>query len=114
MEIEDYRFGRIRIEGREYTSDVIVTPEAVRDGWWRREGHRLHAEDLDAVLAARPQAVVVGTGYYGRMAVPEATRRLLEARGIRVVLAPTGEAVARFNAMQREYARVVAALHLTC
>jgi hypothetical protein len=114
MEIEDYRFGDIRIAGRSYTTDVIVTPEGVRDGWWRREGHRLHREDLDEVLAARPQALVIGTGYHGRMVVPPAVRQWLEAQGIQVHEAPTAEAVKRFNALQREYARVVAALHLTC
>ena len=114
MHIEAYRFGNVRIDGKDYRSDVIVTPEGVRDRWWRKEGHRLQVEDLDAVLAARPDAVVIGTGFYGRMEVPPQTRDFLEGRGIRVDAAKTADAVARFNALQREYARVVAALHLTC
>lgn len=114
MEIEEYRFGSVRVAGRSYTTDVIVTPEGVRDGWWRREGHRLHTEDLEAVLAAEPEVVVIGTGAYGRMTVPDSTRRFLEGRGVRVEAAPTATAVERFNALQHEYARVVAALHLTC
>ncbi len=114
MKIEDYRFGAVRIEGRTYDSDVIVGPEGVRDHWWRKEGHRLQIGDLRDVLAAQPQVVVIGTGCYGRMQIPDATRRHLEEQGIEVHAAETGEAVKRFNALQQQYARVVAALHLTC
>lgn len=31
MNIAAYRFGRIEIDGRTYTSDVIITPERVVD-----------------------------------------------------------------------------------
>jgi hypothetical protein len=114
MRIEDYRFGHIRIDGRDYDSDVIVGPEQVRDHWWRRQGHRLHTDDLQEVVAADPEVVVIGTGCYGRMQVPEATRRFLEERGIEVHATRTGQAVDLFNELQQEYARIVAALHLTC
>ena len=70
--------------------------------------------DLSEVMAAKPDVVVIGTGYYGRMEVPEETRRYLEAGGVQVREARTGEAVKEFNRLQKEYARVVAALHLTC
>ena len=31
MNIEDYRFGRIVVNGRAYTSDVIVFPDRVKE-----------------------------------------------------------------------------------
>lgn len=114
MQISDYAFGSIEVGGRRYTRDLIITPQGVQEGWWRKEGHRLDRDDLSAVLAAHPQALVVGTGYYGRMAIPRETRDFLSEQGIVLRAAPTGEAVQTFNALQREYARVVAALHLTC
>ena len=49
--IEDYRFGRIEIDGQPYDRDVIILPERVIANWWRREGHRVHPEDLEAVLS---------------------------------------------------------------
>ena len=52
MNISGYRFGRIDIGGKTYTSDVIVTPERVIDGWWRQQGHALAVADLDDVVAA--------------------------------------------------------------
>ncbi len=47
------------------------------------------------------------------MRVPEDTRRDLEARGIEVRAARTGDAVEEFSQLQSKYARVVAALYLT-
>ncbi len=57
---------------------------------------------------------VIGTGYYGRMQVPEETIESLRAAGVEVRIAKTSEAVAEFNLLQRDCARIVAALHLTC
>ncbi len=114
MEIDHYTFGRIGIGGRDYDADVIIFPDHVQERWWRREGHRLAQEDLETVLADAPQMLVIGTGYYGRMQVPEETIESLRAAGVEVRVAKTGEAVAEFSRLQRECARIVAALHLTC
>jgi integrase len=54
-EIDGYTFGRVTIDGREETHDVIVLPERVVRGWWRKEGHRLVLEDLDWVLDEREE-----------------------------------------------------------
>ena len=82
MKIEGYEIGKIDIEGKSYTSDVIITADQVRDQWWRKEGHRLHREDLSEVIEARPDVVVVGTGYYGRMRVPNKTESYLDSPDI--------------------------------
>ncbi len=114
MKITRYEFGEIEIDARTYTADVIVTPERVLDAWRRQEGHSLAVDDLAGILAARPEILIVGTGYYGRMAIPGETRRYLESQGVTLRAAHTGEAVKEFNRLQRKPARVVAALHLTC
>jgi hypothetical protein len=114
MKITGYRFGHLEVDGLAYSSDVIITPEGVQDGWWRKEGHNLAIEDLDTIIAAKPDALIIGCGYFGRMKVPEATRTFLTDRGIRLELKHTSEAVEAFNELQQKYARVVAALHLTC
>lgn len=114
MEITHYDFGKLQAGGRQYTSDVLILPGAVRDHWWREEGHSLHINDLAEVLQAHPEVLVIGTGYYGRMNVPERTRAHLEDQGIQVHAMKTRAAVDEFNRLQRECARVVAAFHLTC
>jgi len=111
--IEHYRFGTITVDGQRHTQDLIILPERVVAGWWRKEGHVLHPDDLTAVLEAVPEVLIVGTGAYGMMRVTEETSRALEAAGIRLIAAPTAEAVETYNQL-REEARVAAALHLTC
>ena len=114
MKVTSYHFGSITIADNTYTTDVIITPEKVEDKWWRKQGHNLEPEDLTTVIAAQPEILVIGTGYYGRMVVPEKTLQLLHDQGIKTVVGRTSEAVEELNRLQRENARVVAALHLTC
>lgn len=114
MKITDYHFGRIEVDGHDYNSDVIITPDGVHDGWWRKEGHKLAVEDLTTIIDAKPQALIIGSGYYGRMRVPHATMSFLDDKGIRVEILKTSQAVERFNELQQNCARLVAALHLTC
>jgi hypothetical protein len=114
MHIDRYRFGHIEIAGHSYDADVIIFPDHVQERWWRREGHRLAQQDLETVLTGKPELVVVGTGYYGRMQVPPETLDFLRAAGIEARIAKTGDAVDEFNRLQQESAAVVAALHLTC
>ncbi len=114
MRIDNYSFGRIVIDGTDYTSDVIIYPDRLDATWWRQEGHLLVPEDLSAVLAHPPEVLVIGTGHNGVMQVPRKTTEALRQKGIEVHILPTGGAVTLFNRLQREHARVVAALHLTC
>lgn len=73
MKIDDYDFGRIVIDGKTYTSDVIVYPERLDTSWWRKEGHLLQPEDITGVLDAEPEVLIIGTGYSGCMRVPRRT-----------------------------------------
>jgi hypothetical protein len=113
MTIDKYSFGRIVINGTTYTSDVIIYPDHIDPSWWRKEGHCLHSGDLEGVLSARPDILLVGTGYSGVMRVPEETRNHLESFGIEMRAVRTTEAVTLFNELQAQR-KVVAALHLTC
>jgi hypothetical protein len=117
--IESYDFGVLRIDGKEYHSDVIIYPESspggcrVNGSWWRKEGHRLDKADLEGVVKARPEVLVVGTGYYGRMEVPTETRELLHDAGIELCAEPTRQACEKYNQL-KAVRKVAAALHLTC
>lgn len=113
MMIASYGFGRIIIDGKRYNRDLIIFPNRVRVGWWRKEGHRLQVEDLEEVLEAKPEVLVVGTGYYGEMMVPTETRKQVESGGIELIIEKTAEACKVFNHLS-ESRKVVAVLHLTC
>ena len=113
MHIDGYVFGRIIIEGKAYTTDVIIYPDRVDSSWWRKEGHYLNKEDLADIIKAKPDILVIGTGNMGVMQVPEGTVKYFEAQGIEVHVAKTGKAVELFNELSAGK-KVIAAFHLTC
>jgi hypothetical protein len=110
--IESYSFGRVTVDGREETADVIVLPERIVRNWRRRDGHSLVPEDLDEVLEELPGRLVIGTGADGRLHPDPVTLELLRQRGIQVESLPTDEAVRRLQEL--DPAGTAAALHLTC
>jgi hypothetical protein len=111
--IDSYDFGRITIDGKRYSTDLLVFPDKVKTDWWRKEGHRFQIADLKEVLEANPEVLVVGTGYWGMMNVPPQTRNYIESEGIELIVQKTAEACQTFNHLI-ESRKVVAALHLTC
>ena len=72
--IEKYEFGRIVIDGKEYTDDVRIIDGKVLPKWWRKEGHFLYVGDLKEVFSKPVKILVVGTGHSGVMKVGESVR----------------------------------------
>jgi hypothetical protein len=113
MTVQRCSFGTITVDGTTYTGDVVIYPGRVHSPWWRRQGHVLCIEDLEEVFLSGPEVVVVGTGHYGVMQVPDKTIEAVEARGIELHARKTPEAVTLFNALARRR-KTVACLHLSC
>jgi hypothetical protein len=113
MKIGHYSFGKIIIDGTTFTSDVIIYPDKINSSWWRKTGHNLEISDLTDVINTKPQVLVIGTGSFGAMKVPKETISHLEAKGIKVHVAKTGDAVELFNELQTDKVSI-AAFHLTC
>ena len=112
--IEEYSFGSIRIGGRLYRSDVIVYPDHITN-WRRKEGHLLQVSDAASILSYGPDILVVGTGYYGAMAVSDDFEKLCKEKDVEIIACPTTEAWQIYNRFIAEGKRkVVAAFHLTC
>ena len=114
VKIEEYEFGRIRINGRDYRHDVIVFPDRVSPEWWRKDSHSLTIADLEEVLQYGPDLLIVGRGAYGVMRIPEETREALRKKNIQLVDDITGTAVQRFNEGNEQGEKAVGAFHLTC
>jgi hypothetical protein len=111
--VDSYRFGLIVVNGRKYTSDVIIFPDSVRDNWWRKTGHQLCLGDIAEILTENPEVLVVGTGASGLMKVLLEVKQSLEAQGIKLIAESTDEACNTYNHICHSQ-KVVAALHLTC
>jgi len=113
MMINSYDFGRIVVDGKAYTNDVIIFPDKVKDNWWRKEGHALHIEDIDSVVEEKPEVLIVGTGKYGILKVLPETREYIKSKGIELIVEPTDKACEIYNEISKNK-KAVAALHLTC
>jgi len=113
MQVDNYSFGNITIDGKTYTSDVVIFPDHVNSSWWRKEGHLLQIADLKDILALRLPILVIGTGYYGVMKVPRETLDYLKANKIEVYVEDTQKAVKLYNDISSQKP-TIAALHLTC
>gem|GEM_PF-342012 len=112
--IKGYRFAEMSIQGRKHQKDVKIIDGRVFPGWWRREGHAVDVDDVQDVLEAAPEILVIGMGQAGRMEVSPDLRAILAQRGIELVAEPTEAAVATFNALFKAGKRVAGAFHLTC
>ena len=114
MHIDSYQFGKIIIDGAEYSSDCIILDNSVRANWWRKRGHLLSAEDLQSIITAKPSLLIVGCGASGLMKISDEAREVLLEEEIQLEAAETGKAVERFNELSETGVNIAAALHLTC
>ncbi|ODS33148.1 MAG: hypothetical protein SCARUB_01704 [Candidatus Scalindua rubra] len=114
MKIKSYEFGRIEIDDKVYTSDVIIYDDHVNSSWWRKEGHYLQTEDIEEILNVKPDVIIMGTGKFGTMKVSNEVKKELESRGIELIYANTDEAFKRHNEIFNSGKKLVTALHLTC
>lgn len=119
--IEEYHFGSITINGKEYTHDVEIRwTDEVLD-WWRKESHLIDVEDIKRALAQNPEAMVIGTGESGLARVTDEAKKEIEGKGIKLIIDITEEAVKTFNiikeeseAEEGERTKVIGLFHLTC
>lgn len=111
--VESYSFGRMKIDGKVYTSDMIVFPDRINSSWWRKTGHRLLMEDLREINEEEFDVLIVGTGYFGKMKVDEEVINHAHSKPFEFIMEKTTEAVEKFNDISGRK-KVIAAFHLTC
>ena len=111
--IDAYRFGCMVVDGKQYTSDLIIFPDRVFDGWWRKKGHQLCVDDITEILNKVPEVLVVGTGYEGLMKILSEVKERLTSKGVTLIAEKTSTAYKTFNTLVKTK-QVVGAFHITC
>ena len=112
--IEKYRFGKMIINGNSYTSDLIIFTDSIQTNWRRKKGHSVHMDDLKSIFDKNIETLVIGTGKYGLVEVPEEVIVELSSRNIDVLVEKSSEAVTRFNELVEKKVKVAGAFHLNC
>lgn len=107
--VRAYAPGRIRIGDRDFASSVIVTATDLIEPWRPRRVTELEAADLEAVVALRPEVLLVGTGSR-QVFPPAAVFGALHTARIGFEVMDTGAACRTYNVLVAEDRRVAAAL----
>lgn len=119
--IEEYNFGSIIIDGKEYTHDVEVrwTDEILP--WQREESHVIDVEDVAKAIEQNPETIVIGIGESGQAQVTNEARQLIKSRGIELIVDLTDQATKTFNIIKEDsfeekgrQEKVIGLFHLTC
>ena len=114
LRIDSLAFGSIVINGKRYTSDLIIYPDGhVEDSWHRKSGHKLSSEDIKQLIESNPEVIIAGTGVNGRVKPERTLLELLLQKGIQFFPEKNQKAQKRYNQMGSEK-RVGACFHLTC
>ena len=110
-------FGEVEIEGRRYTSDVVI--EAGRVEKRRKKPSKQHRDEYGHTPLSAEERIpwggrrlIVGTGASGRLPIMPAVLAEADRRGVEVVAAPTKEALKSLRDVDPK--DVYAIVHVTC
>jgi hypothetical protein len=116
MRFENFSFGSIRIDGNEYTHDVVLDGDEIRkrkkkpSKKFREEfGHTPLSINED--IPWKCSQLVIGTGAYGRLPVMQEVRDEAAQKKVKLMILPTTEAIEVLN---RNPDGANAILHVTC
>lgn len=112
--IKEFSFGRIVVDDVTFTSDIKIIDGKVITEWWRKSGHRVDIEDIQDIVDARPDIVVIGKGSPGLMKTSSSVRKHLKNSGIELIEEKTAKAIHTFNRLSLADEKVVAGFHVGC
>jgi hypothetical protein len=116
MRIEQYRFGRICIDGQTYEHDVVITGDDVRKRK-KKPSKRFREQfghtplSLAEKIPWKCKRLIVGTGAHGGLPVMDEVKREARRRGIALTILPTQDAIEELNQATEP---THAILHVTC
>jgi hypothetical protein len=115
MKFQHFSFGQIRIDGVDYTYDVVIDRGKIRKRKKKRSkkfrdtfGHTPLSQEEDIPWKCRQ--LVVGTGE-GALPVMDEVRSEAERRKVELIILPTKDAIDLLN---QHAQRTNAILHVTC
>ncbi len=116
MAITYYSFGKMTIDGTDYTGDLTILPGGKIRPWSFDYGsHGIVPDDFKALITDEVKTLVIGTGYDGAASLKKEGKEAIEqikAKGIEVHVMPTSDAVELFNASPKT--GMLVCFHLNC
>ena len=111
--IDSYTFGTFVIDGKRFDSNVkIIQGKAVKCRYF--ENHIIELNDFFDLVDQKPEYIIIGTGAYGVVRVPDEIKEYIEKAGIKLIMEKTGDACKTYNDLIKNNKKVCALLHNTC
>jgi hypothetical protein len=118
VKIDKFSFGLIVIGGKSYRHDVLLFPDGSvkerRGGFWKFGSHTIRKDEIEELVKANPEVLIVGTGTNGRAKVDSQAEACAGEEGIRLLVAPSPQAIKSLNQLIDEGKRISAIIHITC
>ena len=114
MKVDEYSFGRIVIDGKEYTKDIVIHDGKIekRD---KKKSKYLKAQYGHTPLTPEEnipwthKRLIVGTGAYGKLPVVRGVKDEARKKMVKLEIMPTEKALSHLNDADTNMI-----LHLTC
>jgi uncharacterized protein len=108
-QIHAYQPGMLQINEQKLTASVIITPNQLITDWAPQRISEVNAASFEAIIAIRPDILLIGTGSKHVFLPIELYGELINL-GIGVEMMDTAAACRTFNALSAEDRNVAAAL----
>lgn len=111
--IDSYIFGEFVVNGEAFKSNVVLMGNTARKARYLPE-HELKIDDFFDLVGSKPSYIIIGTGAYGVVKVPEEIVEYIHKIGIKLIIQKTSEACRTYNTLIKEGKKVAAFMHNTC
>ena len=108
--IENYTFGSFVVDGKRYENDIKIIKGKII--FWK--DHGLSLNDVQDVVAAKPEIIIIGTGEVGVVDVSQDIQDHIESKEIKLIIMRTGDACKEYNRLEKQGKNIAAILHNTC
>lgn len=110
--INSTKFGEIKINGKEYYSDMTIFWDGRLS--YRGKEHIVELGEFMDIIRNVPEVIVVGLGQEGGLKISEEVKDWASNKNIDLYTEITPKAIEIFNAFMTQGKKVVGIFHVTC
>lgn len=119
IKLESTKFGRVTINGKAYPDVLLVGDKIILrnlERLHRKYGtaHIVPPEELDQLLEAGPEVLVIGAGQQGLLQVDSCLKEMAKEAGVSLIIKRTPLALREYQRLVAEGKKVNALIHVTC